>query len=66
MSNFTTKEEKKISNEFEKQGYLIRNIDDKKSIKKIFIWRLGSNLFVLLRFISFRSISRTYLKKFRN
>ncbi len=35
MPNFTTQEEKKISNEFEKQGYLIRDIEDKKSIQKI-------------------------------
>ena len=35
MSNFLTKEEKKISSEFEKQGYIIREIEDKDSLNKI-------------------------------
>ena len=35
MSNFLTSKEKKISNEFETKGFLIRNIEDHKSLKKL-------------------------------
>ena len=35
MTDFLTKEEKNISNEFEKKGYLIRNIIDTESLTKI-------------------------------
>ncbi len=35
MSNFITKEEKKIATEFEQQGYLIKEVEDKKSLKEI-------------------------------
>ena len=35
MSSFITKEEKKIATEFEQQGYLIKEVEDKKSLKEI-------------------------------
>ena len=38
MSNFLTSKEKKISNEFETKGFLIRNIEDHKSLKKLEIF----------------------------
>ena len=47
MTDFLTKEEKKISNEFEKKGYLIRNIIDTESlakIRKIFIKAIKKNI----------------------
>ena len=40
MSNFLFKEEKKISNQFKNKGFVIKKIDDFKSllkIKKIFV-----------------------------
>ena len=40
MSNFLFKEEKKISNQFKNKGFVIKKIDDIKSllkIKKIFV-----------------------------
>jgi len=35
MTNFLSKEEKKISNEFKKKGYVIRKIRDLSSLNKI-------------------------------
>ena len=35
MSSFITKEEKKIATEFEQQGYLIKEVEDKKALKEI-------------------------------
>ena len=59
MSDFLNKKEKKISQEFEKKGYVIANISDfksltkirsffiksfKKNLKKKFKYRKGSNI----------------------
>ncbi len=35
MTNFLTSKEKKISNEFESNGFLIRDIEDRNSLKKL-------------------------------
>ena len=35
MSNFLSKEEQKISNEFKRKGYVIRKIKDVNSLSKI-------------------------------
>ena len=35
MSDFLSLEEKKISKEFEKKGFLIRNIKDQNSLNKL-------------------------------
>ena len=47
MSNFSSKEEKKISDQFKKKGYVIKKINDLKSlskIRKIFIKSIKKNL----------------------
>jgi len=47
MTNFLSKEEKKISNEFKKKGYVIKKISDLKSLKKIrslFVRSIRKNL----------------------
>lgn len=47
MSNFLFKEEKKISNQFKNKGFVIKKIDDFKSllkIKKIFVNSIKKNL----------------------
>ena len=56
MTDFLTKEEKKISNEFEKKGYLIRNIIDTESlakIRKIFIKAIKKNIKIKSNSIKF-------------
>ena len=35
MNNFLTLKEKKISDEFEAKGFLIRNIEDQNSLKNL-------------------------------
>ena len=35
MSNFLSKEENKISNEFKKKGYVVKKIKDLKSLSQI-------------------------------
>jgi sporadic carbohydrate cluster 2OG-Fe(II) oxygenase len=47
MSNFLFKEEKKISNQFKKKGFVVKKINDVKSlskIKKIFVKSIKKNL----------------------
>ena len=47
MSNFLFKEEKKISDQFKKKGYVIKRISDLKSllkIRKIFVKSIKKNL----------------------
>ena len=35
MTSFLSEEEQKISNQFEKEGFIIADIKDKESLKKI-------------------------------
>ena len=47
MSNFLLKEEKKISNEFKKKGYVVKKIKDLRSlsqIKSLFIKTIKKNI----------------------
>ena len=49
MTSFLTREEIVISEEFEKKGYIIRNVIDKKSLKKIksfFITEIRKNIYI--------------------
>ena len=53
MSNFLSKEELKISNEFKKKGYVIRKIKDTKSlskIRKLFVKSIKKNIQKKIKF----------------
>ncbi len=76
MTNFLSKEERKISNEFKKKGYVIKKISDLKSLKRIrslFVKSIKKNLKLkfkyksendLLNFIH-KDINASNLNRFR-
>ena len=63
MSNFLSKEELKISNEFKKKGYVIRKIKDTKSlskIRKLFVKSIKKNIQKKIKFKKRRRYFQLY------
>ena len=58
MSNFLNKSEKLLSNEFEKQGFIIKDIKDQDSLKKI------KKIFVDLNNKNLKTNNNYYKKNF--